>query len=106
MAKPQGLDTVYRKYRANVNMTCGQLRSWSKSRCSKKASLSRKPIQRNLRLLCKPKSKWTARDVRDAKRTIAFNQRMKGVKAGEPAAKGCPSRRTISLKNWAWDTGK
>lgn len=99
-------DRVYRRYKASVNMTCAELRRWSKDPCSRKASLSRKPVRRNLRLLCKPKSEWTAKDVKDAKRTIAFNRRMKGVKAGKPAAEGCPSKKTISLKNWAYDPGR
>ncbi len=102
MVKPKDLDQVYRRYKKNVNMTCSELRRWAKNPCSGKASLSRAPLKRNLRLLCKPKSKWTAKDVKDAKRTIAFNKRMKGMPKGEPASKGCPSKRDISLKNWAW----
>lgn len=104
MSKPKGLDQVYKAYKANTNMSCSSLKAWSKTDCSKKASLSRGPIQRNLRLLCKPKSEWTSKDVKDAKRTIAFNQRMKGMPKGKPAAKGCPSKRDISLKNWAWSS--
>lgn len=100
--KPKDLDKVYREYKANTNMSCSQLKSWGKNPCSRKASLSRGPIQRNLRLLCKRKDEWTSKDVKDAKRTIAFNKRMKGVEKGEPATKGCPSKRDISLRNWAW----
>lgn len=97
------LDRVYKAYHQNVNMTCGALKAWAKHPCARKASLSPAPLQRNLRLLCKPKSAWTSRDVRDAKRTIAFNKRMRGVARGKPASKGCPSKRDISLRNWAWD---
>lgn len=96
------LDRVYLEYRKNVNMTCSALKAWAKDPCASKASLSRAPLQRNIRLLCKPKRAWTARDVRDAKRTIAFNKRMKGVSKGRTASKGCPSKRDISLRNWAW----
>ena len=97
------LDRTYKAYHQNVNMTCSTLKTWAKNPCSKKASLSSAPIQRNLRLLCKPKSAWTAKDIGDAKRTIAFNKRMKGVTNGKPAVKGCPSKRNISLRNWAWN---
>lgn len=95
-------DRIYREYKANVNMSCSELSRWSKNPCSRKASLSRGPVQRNLRLLCKPKHKWTAKDMRDAKRTISFNKRMKKMAQGKVASKGCPSKRDISLKNWAW----
>jgi hypothetical protein len=97
------LDKIYRDYHKNVNMTCKGLKKWEGNPCSKKASLSTAPLKRNLRLLCKPKSRWTSKDIRDAKRTIAFNKRMKGVVPGKPAVKGCPSKRNISLLNWAWD---
>jgi len=103
MINKQERDKIYRQFRRNVNMTCSQLRKWAKNPCSKKASLSRGPIKRNLRLLCTPKSEWTEADFKKAKRTIAFNKRMKGVSKGKPVVKGCPSKRDISLKNWAWD---
>lgn len=97
------LDQVFKEYHRNVNMTCSELKRWAQNPCSKKASVSRAPIRRNIRLLCKPKKDWTAADVKDAKRTIAFNKRMKGVSRGAPASKSCPSKRDISLKNWAWN---
>ena len=104
--KPKDLDEVYKKYKSNVNMSCSQLLSWKRNPCSRKASLGPAPLNRNIRLACKPKSLWTARDVADAKRTIAFNSRMKAVKPGKAAVKGCPSKRDISLKNWAWNPQK
>lgn len=103
MSKPKELDKVFRDYKANVNMSCSQLLAWKRNPCSKKASLGPAPLNRNIRLACKPKSEWTARDVADAKRTVAFNKRMKGVSTGKPAVKGCPSKRNISLKNWGFD---
>ena len=99
-------DLIYRKFKRNVNMTCSQLRKWAANPCSRKASLSRNPIKRNLHLLCTPKSEWTEVDFKKAKRTIAFNKRMKGMPKGKPASKQCPSKRDISLKNWAWDPSK
>lgn len=100
------LDEVYAKYRDTVNMSASELENWSKTECSKKASLDRSPIKRNIRLLGKKKSEWTQNDIDDANRTISFVSRMKGAEQGEPAVKGCPSKRDISLKNWAYDPSK
>ena len=59
--------------------------------------------RRNLRLLRKRKSEWTARDVRDANRTISFISRMKNMPNGELVNKDVPySKREISLRNWGY----
>ncbi len=106
LSKSENLDEVYSKYKSVTNMGYAELEAWSKTECSKKASLDRSPIERNLRLLSKKKEDWTAKDVEDANRTISFVSRMKGAEQGEPAAEGCPSKRDISLKNWAYDPSK
>lgn len=99
-------DKVYLEYKRKTNMTYSELKRWASNPCSKKASMDRKPIQRNLRLLKKNKSKWNEQDLKDAKKTIAFISRMKNVSAGNPV-KGCKeSKRTISLKNWGYDPNK
>lgn len=105
-SKAEDLDAVYSKYKEVTNMSYSELMAWSQTECSKKASLDRSPIERNLRLLSKPKSEWTSKDISDANRTISFVSRMKGAEQGEPAAKGCPSKRDISLKNWAYNPSK
>lgn len=102
----QEVDEVYKKYRTTVNMSASELRAWSKTDCSKKASQDRSPIERNIKLLETPKSQWGASEVRQANRTISFVSRMRGVEDGEPAEKGCPSKKVISLKNWGYDPGK
>lgn len=103
-------DEIYKKYHDNVNMSYSQLKKWSENPCSKAASLSRAPINRNLRLLSKKKADWTNKDYTDANKTIAFISRMKKVEKGEPVKikvkgeeKTCPSKRDISLKNWAYN---
>lgn len=97
---------IYNNYQKETNMTAKEFEKWSKTECSKKASLNREPIERNKRLLSTPKSKWKNRDFEEAKKTISFNRRMKKVKAGKKV-KGCnESKRTISLKNWAYDQNK
>ncbi len=106
LSKSEKLDEVYSKYKSVTNMGYAELEAWSKTECSKKASLDRAPIERNLRLLSKSKDEWTANDIDDANRTISFVSRMKGAEQGEPASEGCPSKRDISLKNWAFDPSK
>lgn len=100
------IDEVYSKYHATVNMGYSALKSWAENPCSKVASLSRGPINRNLSLLSKKKTEWTMSDVRSANRTISFVSRMKGAEQGEKTktsdGKSCPSKRDCSLRNWAY----
>jgi len=100
------VDEVYGKYQDTVNMSYSELKAWSETECSKKASLDRNPIERNLNLLSKNKSEWGATEVKSANRTISFVSRMKNMPNGEPASKNCPSKRDISLKNWAYNPNK
>jgi hypothetical protein len=100
------LNEVYSKYRNTVNMSASELESWAETECSKKASISRAPIKRNLELLRTKKADWTSKHIRWANRTISFVNRMKGAEQGQPAAEGCPSKRDISLKNWAYNPDK
>lgn len=101
------ISEVYKKYHQTVNMGYNALKSWAENPCSKVASLSRGPINRNLKLLSKSKEQWTMADVRSANRTISFVSRMKGAEQGEKTktrdGKSCPSKRDISLKNWAYN---
>jgi len=57
---------VYTKYHQTVNMSASELEEWSKNPCSKKASVSRAPIKRNLRLLRKKREDWTKVDATSA----------------------------------------
>jgi len=100
------VDEVYAKYHNTVNMSFSELEAWSKSECSKLASLDRSPINRNLRLLSTKKADWGANEVKDANRTISFVSRMKNMEQGKPVNKTCPSKRDISLKNWAYNPNK
>jgi hypothetical protein len=100
------IDEVYAKYHDTVNMSYSELKAWSETECSKLASLDRGPITRNLNLLSKKKSEWGANEVKSANRTISFVSRMKNMEQGEPVSKTCPSKRDISLKNWAYNPNK
>lgn len=100
------VDEVYSKYHNLVNMSYSELEAWSKTECSTKASLDRNPINRNLNLLSKKKEDWGAIEVKSANRTISFISRMRNMEQGEPVSKNCPSKRDISLKNWAYNPNK
>lgn len=104
---PERLNEVYASWRSTVNMSASELERWSDNPCSRKASLNPSAvISRNLRLLRKKKSEWDSRDIKDANRTISFVSRMRGMPKGEPVAEGCPSKRDISLRNWAYNPDK
>ncbi len=100
------LDDVYEEWSNHVNMTASDLQDWSKNPCSREASLDPKAvIKRNLRLLETPKSEWDEDDVSDAKRTISFISRMRGMRPDRPrqGPHGCPSEWAISLLNWGFN---
>lgn len=99
-------DDVYSEWNDTVNMSASDLKKWSKNPCSRQAS--QKPvtvIKRNLRLLERNKGDWTSDDFEDAKRTISFVNRMKGMRPDSPreGPHGCPSEWAISLLNWAFN---
>lgn len=98
------LNQVYAEWKRWTNMTAQQLRSWSESPVSRMASVDPAAvIKRNLHLLETPKSQWGLKEIKDAKRTISFNQRMSGDDQGKDVRVGIPfSKRDISLLNWAW----
>lgn len=100
------INEVYAKYHDVVNMSYSELEAWSKTDCSKLASLDRSPITRNLNLLSKKKSEWGATEVKSANKTISFVSRMKNMEQGQPVSDKCPSKRDISLKNWAYNPKK
>jgi hypothetical protein len=99
------LDDVYSEWSEHVNMSASQLESWADHPCSDTASRDPEAVRkRNMRLLEKNKSDWTADDIKDAKRTISFISRMRGQKPDEPSSGGkgtCPSEWAVSLLNWA-----
>ena len=101
------LDDVFGRWNRLANMSASALRKWSENECSRLASVDPAAvIARNLELLETPKSEWTAKHLRNAKRAISFIERMRNGEQGDPAREGCPSKRDISLKNWAHDPSK
>lgn len=96
----------YDDYYNAVNMTYSELQRWSETDCSRKASVNRAPINRNLELLNINKPDWTPKHFRWAGQTIAFVNRMKDGEQGEVIEECGISKRDISLKNWAYDPKK
>lgn len=98
---------VIQNYFKTINMTYTELKQWSKTKCSRKASLNRQPIKRNLKLLKKPIKNWNKTDLKNAKKTISFIKRMTKVNPGKPV-KNCSglTKRDISLMNWAFNPYK
>jgi len=104
--RKQLIEDTYKRYYKKTNMSYNELLKWKNNPCSKKASIGRTAINRNLRLLSKPKNKWTMYDVKEAKKMLAFEARHSKGKAGKEV-KGCGvSKRTIARKNWAVDPNK
>lgn len=99
-------DNIFSKYSQETNMSYSELLEWSKNSCSKKASLDRRAINRNLNLKSKEKSKWTEKDYREAKKAISFLARHKGQPSGKPVSNCNLSKRSIALMNWAFDPNK
>lgn len=110
LASEEEIVARYEDYVRVVNMTYDELNEWAKSECSRLASLDRSPIERNLELLSTPKSEWTEKHYEWAGKTIAFVNRMRENSAGDllvdSEGNDCGSKRTISLKNWAFDPNK
>lgn len=100
----------YDDYMSAVNMTFSELQAWAETECSTLASLDRSPIERNLELLSTNKDEWTNKHFEWAGKTIAFINRMRENTAGDLLTDSngneCGSKRTISLKNWAYDPNK
>jgi hypothetical protein len=106
----QEINVRYIDYHNAVNMSFSELQQWSKTECSHLASLDRSPVNRNLELLSTKKDEWTKKHFEWAGKTIAFINRMKGNSAGDSITdengNECGSKKTISLKNWAYNPNK
>ena len=101
------IDETYKEYKASVNMSYSELKRWSETECSKKASIGRTAINRNLTLLSKKKADWTSANATEARKAIAYIARAIKQPQGKDVSKDCPySKNYIALKNWAYDRNK
>jgi len=101
------IDETYTEYKSSVNMSYSELKRWSETECSKKASIGRTAINRNLTLLSKKKADWTSANATEARKAIAYIARAIKQPQGKDVSKDCPySKNYIALKNWAYDRNK
>lgn len=101
------IDGVYKNYRKTVNMNFMELLYWARNPMSKKANISRRYIRHNLELLKTPKHKWNMKHVRHANKAIAYINKTKNIKAGNPISRECPySRKTLNLKIFGYNPNK
>ena len=97
---------IYSKYRKATNMTCNEIVNWSRNPLSKKASLNREPLKRNIKLLCTPKNRWTKKELKEAKKAISYLARAKKIKSKNFVGDSGLTKNEIALKNWAYDIKK
>lgn len=98
---------IRKEFEENVNMSLEEAKAWKKTEASKKASLSREPINDGIKLLEQKKdNQW--RDVDDgfnefeeADQLNNFVNRMSGAEDGDDVNEEIGmSKRDISLANW------
>lgn len=95
-------DEIFKKYHELVNMSKSQLEAWEANPKSKLASLDRKPIIRNKKLLGKKKEEWTQNDLTEANKVISYISRAKAMGKGRVTKKTDPyGVNEIALRNWA-----
>lgn len=103
-------DEAFSKYQDATNMGYQELLQWSKNPLSRKASIGREAIRRNLRLKKKDKDQWTRKDVRDANKAVSYLARAKQITGDNNVTiDGKDSGYTkneIALKNWAYNSRK
>lgn len=100
------IDRIYNQYQKYTNMGYDEFLRWSKTKCSRMASLDRRPIKRNLMLLGTPRKNWTENHAKEAIKQIGFEKRHREGKAGKPVKVCGLSKKTIARKNWAFDPNK
>jgi hypothetical protein len=105
MPEKDKVDTVFEDFQDSTNMTLGQLKQWKDDPRSRKASLSREPIEDVIRLKETPRSEWSDEDdgfneVEEAQEVNSFVARMSEVDDGETVAEPDLSKQDISLMNW------
>lgn len=98
---------IREEFEENVNMSLEEARAWKDTQASKKASLSREPIEDGIKLLeQKKEGDWQDKDdgfneFEEADQLNNFVNRMSGMEDGEDVNKEIGmSKRDISLANW------
>lgn len=97
-------DIIYQKYKDSTNMTCSEMKKWESNLLSREASLDRKPIKRNVKLLCTPKNEWDKKLLKEANKAISYLARAKKIKSKNYVGSSGLTKNEIALKNWAYDS--
>jgi len=97
----------YKKlYDKERNMTCKEMKSWAEDPCSRKASIGRAAVKRNIKLTCTSSKDWNQSIDNEAKKAYSYLRRAKKIKSSKQV-KGCGlTKNEIALKNWAYDIKK
>lgn len=99
-------DEIYRVYNRETNMAFSELIKWKKNPLSRKASLSRKPINLAIRLKYKRKKDWKLRDYRGAIKAIRYLRRAKHIKSRNYIPGTKLTYNDAALRNWGYDPKK
>ena len=105
------IKNTFKRFNRITNMSLQELRIWKNNKASKKASLSRTPINRVIRLKSKLLKDWSLTDVRDANKVISYISRARKIKTSRPRkerlVKGTKlTKNEIALRNWGYNTFK
>ena len=106
-ASQEEIDQRYEEFQDAVNMNASEIEEWGKDDCADQASENPQQVRdRVVGLLRTPKEEWGESEYEAAGRVISFVSRMSGVQGGDAPSDDCPSKRTISLRNWGFDPNK
>jgi hypothetical protein len=106
-ASQEEIDERYEAFRGAVNMSASEIEEWAGNDCADQASQNPQEVRdRVIGLLRTPKEDWGDSEYEAAGRVVSFVSRMSGVQGGDPPSEDCPSKRTISLRNWGFDPNK
>lgn len=100
-------EEIYKEWQDAINMDAETMEEWMSHPCSDKASVRPVRVQkRNINLMKKPQDGWDEIDYGSAQRAVSFISRMRGARPDDirNGSDGCPSKWSISLMNWGYNT--
>jgi hypothetical protein len=118
LEKADEREEKYKKWKELINMSPSEIQKFLDSEDGKKAGLSQKEASKEkikmgrdsaraiIRMLKRPRDKWTDNDWEWMNRQISFISRMKGVKGKLRDKDGNPTRKLLALKVWGHNPEK
>lgn len=97
---------LYRnRYSKATNMGCSEMKRWRDNPLSRRASVGRLAVNRNVRLQCGELS--SPRDLVDLKKATSYLSRAKSIpRSKTEVGDSGYTKNEIALKNWAFDVKK